>query len=117
MKVVVVIESEMVTDRAMEDEFLETSTMRKRKAFNLQSRNFASFNGRDELSIDQEAQISSSCSFLASVSLFFEAMIITKTSGVYEVGAGINNNIENSASRQGEGRGRIEECLVAVLRI
>ncbi|TXG74316.1 hypothetical protein EZV62_002895 [Acer yangbiense] len=27
MKVVVVIESEMVTDRAMEDEFLETSTM------------------------------------------------------------------------------------------
>ncbi|TXG74348.1 hypothetical protein EZV62_002927 [Acer yangbiense] len=42
---------------------------------------------------------------------------IFELSLLLEVGAGINNNVENSASRQGEGRGRIEECLVAVLRI
>ncbi|TXG74321.1 hypothetical protein EZV62_002900 [Acer yangbiense] len=42
---------------------------------------------------------------------------IVEPSLLLEVGAGINNNVENYASRQGEGSGRIEECLVAVLKI
>ncbi|KAK1582118.1 hypothetical protein Q3G72_012017 [Acer saccharum] len=68
-------------------------------------------------SIRAAASIKSSSCFCRRANKLMQVNTKIRQCSRFLTGAGINNNIENSASRQGEGRGRIEECLVAVLRI
>ncbi|TXG74333.1 hypothetical protein EZV62_002912 [Acer yangbiense] len=186
MKAVVVIESEMVTDRAMEDEFLETSTMCKK--LSLTAHNFTTTSVVSVLSAGESIEhrtpiltkstkhalvltLPFPCS-LAKFSTLLSSTLTSNSTYVGNVGApmvellailkacklcefkavlklrkilinlvsivsgtlsssiGIkgtigyvapvtidNNNVENFARLHGEGRVRMEECLVGALRI
>ncbi|KAK1587900.1 hypothetical protein Q3G72_018065 [Acer saccharum] len=84
----------MVTDRVMEDEFPKTSTLRNNCV-------------EEKLSI---CNLEISLHLMEEMTLPERVTEIVEPSLLLEVGAGINNNVENYASRQGEGSGRIEEC-------
>ncbi|TXG74335.1 hypothetical protein EZV62_002914 [Acer yangbiense] len=110
-------------------EIVEPSPLLEVTTDNNNVENFARFHGQGRVRMEEYLvgvlRMGVLCSMvspadrieMADMTLPERVTEIVEPSLLLEVGAGINNNVENYASRQGEGSGRIEECLVAVLKI